>query len=175
VAYVLDVWKTIALKENLSYPHFARTRVLIPAKTKVDWTVTLPKEEAWLVTHEVRGDIPYNVFKEWCVKDGMPIFPLGVLMGRDLIGFQISYPIPILVERWIRFSAENTDTVDHYYEMSVFYGVIPKTYLKRLKEQIRVEEEVLRTFLEVWKGLSPAEKVELVKRAPEIPLILMRR
>ena len=142
MAYVLDVKRAVRLKRHSVYPHFARTSVNVPAGSIVECMITIPIGECWLVTHETRGELPYNVFEETCVKDGFQVFPFPVLMGKDNIDYPIYYPVPILVEKTIAFSMKNTDVSDHMYEMSIFYAVMSRAYVKQLRIEDALDEEL---------------------------------
>jgi len=164
-----DLKGAVKQKEHWSILKFARVRITVPAGETIYIYVRIPKEHVWFIVEDRHGDIPYNVFKHGCIKDGVEAFP-PTLIGADCI--EIPYAIPYICKEYLYGTIVNTDTADHVFELSIFYAEVERSYYERLAADARFEEEVEKLIREEWNKLDDDEKRELVRRWMRYPEIL---
>jgi len=147
-------------KKSRSILKLSRVSVTVPAKEEVEVKVYIPPDRVWFMVLDVHGDIPGNVFKHRCEKDGYEAFHQTI--GADNI--QLPYSVPFVCEEYLRGTFENLDTVDHKFELTIFYAEIPRVHYDKIVEEVEFEDELKSLVIDAWKELSPKEKRELVRR-----------
>jgi len=155
-------------KMKIMYPSHIAYKVLVPAKESVEAWLRVPDDFVYIVPGEIH-DVPVDVFTHRCEKDGFPILPETLIDGTSMA---LNYPFPMLVEDHWHGIVKNVSDKDEIFRLRVPFVVVSLTLIKELREQAKVEDELIELFVQEWRKKSLEQKIELIMKAPELITLL---
>jgi len=130
-----DVRKATEWKLRGAFTHIEKVRFYVPPKTRVEVTYELPEDVVLFWLKEKHGDMELGVIQHWCFKDDMPVLPEGMVVSADTL--EIDYPIPFLVERYVKDVIYNTSDTAKLYECAAYFAVVPRSEFEKVKREVR--------------------------------------
>jgi len=173
---VVPLKNLIDHKDRRIYPSHVSYRVLVPIGKTIEALLEVPDGYVYLVPGEIH-DVPTDYFTHRCEKDGFKVLPETLIDGTSRI---LNYAEPLLVEEYWYGVVKNVSDVyappgaDTIFRLRVPILVIPKASVKRWRQEVEVEREMITVLMDIWQKASLEKKVELMTRVPELVTVIAR-